>query len=92
MGITIGDSLAVVALLGGIGLSTWALIVAIGLLMPNKTKNAQQVLSNGPWRPLILGALITLTVGLFSVILLSAPNPATKLLGTVVLMWLLSGR
>ncbi len=90
MGITIGDSLAVVATLAGIGLSTWALVVAMSLIMPGKTKASHLALRDSTWKSLISGTIILLTVGVFSFAMATGPNPPAKLLGTFILLWLLS--
>lgn len=90
MGITIGDSLAVVATLGGVGLSLWAMLVALSLLFEGRSKSAERAVTASPWKSLILGAIIVLTLGVFFLALAGQPLPGAKLLGTVGLLWLLS--
>lgn len=90
MGITIGDSLAVVATLGGIGLSLWAMLVALSLLFENRSKAAEQAVTASPWKALILGAMIVLTLGILFLGMAGQPLPGVKLLGTIGLLWLLA--
>ena len=90
MGITIGDSLAVVALLVGIGLSLWALLVAIALLFPERARASEVALTASAWRPLLLGAMVLISVGTFSLVLAGMANPGAKLFGTIGLLVLLA--
>ena len=87
---TIGDSFSVVAVLGGICLSAWALMLAVALVFPNKAHQAENRMSTRPWLCLFLGLLIWLTFGTFSVALISSPVPGVKLVGWGVLMTILS--
>lgn len=90
MGITIGDSLAVVATLVGVGLSLWALLVALSLLFEDRAKAAQAVVSSSPWKPLLLGAMLVLTLGVLFLALAGSVVPPVKLAGIIGLLWMLS--
>ncbi len=85
MGITIGDSLTVVSLVAALGLSTWATIVALALLLPARTQQARRSLTTRLGASFGYGlvtALAFLTVG---IVFLNVPNPIAKLLGLGVL-------
>lgn len=90
MGITIGDSLSVVATLLGLGVTTWALTLVMGFLFEKRAHRANQVVKSTPWKCLVLGFVLLLTVGTFSVALAALPDPGLKLLGTMGYLWLLS--
>lgn len=86
----IGDVLAVAAAIFGVGLTTWATLLAIGLLFADKAERARQRLEYGAFRLGAIGAVIALTLGLLSLLMLGNPLPLVKLLGTVLLGWLLA--
>lgn len=88
--VTIGDSFAVVALLGGICLSAWALILAVALVFPRKAAQARNRLVNKPWASFFLGLGIWLTVGLIGLGMIANPLPLGKLMGWSVIMALTS--
>ena len=87
---TIGDSFSIVAILTGIGLTTWALILAAGLLFNSRAHTAREKYESRPWLGFGLGLLLAATVGIVSVVLASAPIPIAKLMGTTGLMILLA--
>lgn len=87
---TIGDSFAVVAILFGIGLTTWALVLASALIFPAKVAVAQEKYAYRPWAGFGVGVLMALTVGLVSLAMASLPIPLLKLLGTGGLLTLLA--
>jgi len=88
--ITIGDSFAVVALLGGICLSAWALIMAVALVFPGKANHARTRLVNRPWVCFFIGLLIWAVPGVVSGAMLASPLPVAKLLGWMGILGLLS--
>ncbi len=88
--ITIGDSFAVVALLGGICLSAWALMMAIALVFPGKAEHAKSRLVNRPWASFFIGLLIWATVGIVSIAFLASPLPPAKLVGWMGILGLAS--
>lgn len=90
MGITIGDSLSVVATLLGLGVTTWALVMVVSLLFEGKARQAKSVLADSPWKCFAIGLMLILTVGLISVALASAAEPVLKLVGTIGYLWLLA--
>jgi hypothetical protein len=86
----LGDVLVIVALIVGLCLTQWALIVAFGLLFTRRAETAQQVLLTRPGRTIGLGALIGVPTLLMALALLAQPIPGQKILGTIVLLALLS--
>jgi len=85
-----GDVLAVVATIVGLFLTGWATTVAAGLLFPGAAERGRQAVTDSPKRTVGLGIVLMLTLGLGSLVLLGAPLPLGKLLGWIVLLWLLS--
>jgi hypothetical protein len=83
---TIGDSFAVVAILFGVGLTTWALILAFSLMFPGKVAEARNRCERRPFAGFGVGLLVMGTLGLISIVMASLPVPPIKLLGTVGLM------
>ncbi len=88
--ITIGDSFAVVALLAGICLSAWALIMAIALVFPSRARFARTRLVNRPWAAFFAGLGIWAIPGVVSGAMLASPIPAAKILGWMGILALLS--
>jgi len=88
--VTIGDSFAIVAILGGICLSAWALIMTLALIFPAKSGHARERLVARPWAAFFTGLAIWATIGVFGFVLLSIPLPIGKLMGWTVIMGLLS--
>lgn len=87
---TIGDSFSIVAILMGIGFTTWALILACSLLFNARANMAKERYEKHPWGGFGIGALMVLTVGLVSLVLAGLPNPLLKVMGTSGLMLLLA--
>ncbi len=79
----LGDILAIVASVIGIGVTAWALTICMGYLFSNHAASAARAIQKKPWLSLGLGFAALATVGLVSIILLSVPNPAVKFLGTL---------
>jgi len=88
--VTIGDSFAIVALLGGICLSAWAMIMSVALVFPGKAQHARTLLVNRPWLSFFAGLLIWATAGLIGFGMIATPLPIGKLMGWSVIMVLLS--
>lgn len=87
---TIGDSFAIVALLVGLGLTSWAMMLGAAILFAQKAQAARTITEQHPWRSFAIGIVVLLTVGLFSLVAIQVPNPATKLFGTMGLLGLAS--
>lgn len=88
--VTIGDSFAVVALLGGVCLSAWALIMAVALVFPGKATAGRERLVNKPWASFFIGMLMWASIGAVSIVLLASPMPLAKLLGWIGILGLSS--
>lgn len=88
--VTIGDSFAVVALLGGICLSAWALIMAVALVFPSKAAQGRDRLVGKPWASFFIGMLMWASIGVVSMGLLASPLPLAKLVGWVGILALAS--
>jgi hypothetical protein len=88
--VALGDSFTVVALLGGICLSAWAMILSIALVFPGKAQHARTRLVKRPWLSFFTGLLLWLTVGVVGFGMIASPLPIGKLMGWTVLMALLS--
>ena len=88
--VTIGDSFAVVAVLGGICLSAWALIMAVALVFPGKALAGRERLVSRPWASFFVGLLLWASLGVVSLALLSNPMPLGKLVGWIGILTLSS--
>ncbi len=81
---TIGDSFSVIATLGGIAVTSWSFNVACGLLFPDKVEAARSAVSTRS-SAVIGKGFLALMFGVLAFIVISLPNPLTKLLGTIML-------
>ncbi|MBN9503353.1 MAG: hypothetical protein BGO01_20935 [Armatimonadetes bacterium 55-13] len=88
--VTIGDSFAVVAILGGICLSAWALMISVALVFPSKAVNARKRIAAKPWASFFTGMALWLTLGILGFGMVANPLPLAKLMGWTVVMSLLS--
>jgi hypothetical protein len=88
--VTIGDAFSIVAILGGICISAWALILGTALLFPQRAAIARDHLAGSPWRSFGVGLVLFVVLGTFSLIALGQPVPVGKLLGWTVLLGMLS--
>lgn len=86
---TIGDVLAAVAVIIGLSLSAWALLVGLALLFTGFAARAQEHLENTPGAAFGTGLALVATVGLAALALLKAPNGLLKLIGWLLLLVLL---
>jgi len=83
--LTIGDSFSIVAILVGLGLTTWSLIAVIAFLFPTKVQIASDKASTRPWASFGLGILMVVVL-LIAVILFNFSAPGTKLLGAILFL------
>jgi hypothetical protein len=81
---TIGDSFSIIATLGGIAVTSWSFNVACGLLFPDKVESARNAVSTRS-SSVIGKGFLALLYGVVAFIVISLPNPLTKLLGTLML-------
>ena len=82
--LTIGDVLAVVGIVVAIGVSTWALIVAVALLFEERSKVAARLIRDNPWKTGFLGLIGQLLIGGLGFVLIANPLPGAKLAGSIV--------
>jgi hypothetical protein len=88
--VTIGDSFAIVAIVGGICLSAWSLIMAVALVFPGKARFARERLAAKPWASFFIGFAMWATIGFASLVLLGSPVPTARLVGWVGILTLSS--
>lgn len=81
MGITIGDVLTVIATVGTISLSIWALILCVAFLFGDRTAHAKRSIERSAWREGLIGVFVLLTLGFVSVVLTASPLPIAKIVG-----------
>jgi len=86
--VTIGDVLAVVAILVGVGVTAWALMVSCGLLFPHKVDRARVAAELSPGKNMLFG-LAVLIPGFLGVAALGVPNPVVKLVGWLLILGVL---
>jgi hypothetical protein len=87
--VTIGDVLAIVSVLLGVGVTSWALMVCCGLLFPNRVENARAVFERHGLLSIGTG-LLTLIPGLIGLVLLSVQLPGVKLIGWTLILAVLA--
>ena len=88
--VTIGDVTAIVAFLSGLGLSSWALVVCAGLLMPERVDRARAALAFSLRACILRGLGLVAVPGIISFVLIVQPAPLGKLLGMAGLLCLLA--
>jgi hypothetical protein len=81
MGITIGDALTVVSLIGGTCLALWAMMVGMAILFSRRAGQAAAHLERSPAGALLIGAVLTIAVVVANVVLQQAPNGLVRLIG-----------
>ncbi len=86
--VTIGDVLAIVAVLVGLGVTAWALMVCCGLLFPLRVDRARMEAERHPWSNIGTGVLV-LVPGLFGAVLQTPPVPGVKLVGWMLILTVL---
>ncbi len=87
---TIGDSFAIVAILIGVGFTTWALFLAAALTFRTRAEMAQARVAARPGQSFLVGLLVAGTLGFISVAMAANPVPPIKLLGMTGLFTLIA--
>ena len=82
---TIGDILAIVAVLFGTGATLWAYLVGATFLAPAAASRARGRVEAGPWECGLLGVL-ALLVPIAGFALTAAPTPVGKIVGFVMIV------
>lgn len=85
---TIGDSFSIVAILLGMGLTLWSLILTFSLMFIRRAQAAREMGEARPWRSFGIGLLMTALPGLFAFVLTQSPNQGAKLLGITLILLL----
>ena len=88
--VTIGDVFSVVAAILAICVSAWAFMLTTALLFRQRTHIAQSDIEARPWRAFGIGLLLLLTIGVVSLGMIGNPIPGIKLMGTLLMLGLLS--
>lgn len=87
---TIGDVLGVTGLLFGLGICSWAVMMATAFLFPTRSKLARHALEENAGPTVFKGSMILAAGVLVSIVLLQIPNPLAKLIGWVLLVGMLA--
>lgn len=87
---TIGDSFAIVAILIGVGFTTWALYLATALTFRVRALRAQERVASRPGRAFLVGLLVAGTAGVFTSALAASPIPLIKFVGLAGLFTLIA--
>lgn len=87
--LTIGDVLAVVGIVGAIGVASWAMVVAVSLLFEERAKQAARTIQDSPWKTGFAGLAVHLTIGFIGFVLFANPNPGAKLAGSLIVLTLI---
>lgn len=86
----LSEVLAWVAGIIGFALTSWATILASGLLFETRAKLTCLEIEQAPRRVFFRGALLVATIGSLSLALVNHPFPLLKLLGFGIFAWLLA--
>lgn len=81
---TIGDVLAVVGIVITVVVSLWALVIVVSVLFSKRVQRAQTRMEQAPVKTLLLGAAMSLILGIIVAALLNQPNPLGKLIGWII--------
>lgn len=87
---TIGDSFAIVAILIGVGFTTWALFLGAALTFRTRAEMAQARVASRPGQSFLVGLLVAGTLGVVSIAMAANPLPPIKLLGMTGLFTLIA--
>ncbi|MBW3623862.1 MAG: hypothetical protein KY468_10695 [Armatimonadetes bacterium] len=87
---TIGDVLAVVAGVFGVGLSVWALLVGVAVMFGSAAHRGKAILLLSPFKVIVTGLLAGAVIGFIAVALMNQANGALKLAGIALLLGLLA--
>lgn len=87
---TIGDVLAVIGTLTGLGACSWAVMMGVAMLFPGKCESARSLIENSHKASFAYGAILMMTLGLLSFLMLAGPIAGSKMIGWVLLVLLLA--
>jgi hypothetical protein len=86
--LTLGDVWAITAVIVGVAVCAWALLLCLALVFQQRTEYARRCIETRPGRHLLVGFIVTALSSGAGIALLSGPNGAVKLLGWIVLLGL----
>ncbi len=87
---TIGDVLAVIGGVAGVGLTIWAMLVLSALAFEGLTRTGQRLLEKRRAPILFTGVVVAATVGVIALALLNQANGLFKLIGTGLFLSILA--
>lgn len=87
---TAGDIQATIGFFLGVALTSWATLLTFKLLFPARVGRAAENLAENTWKTVAVGTGFVLVAGFISLTLLGLPLPLAKLLGMVMIGWLLA--
>jgi hypothetical protein len=87
---TLGDVWATTAIIVGISICAWALLLCLALIFQSRTQFSKELIEVRPGKLVFSGLLITLALGALGIFLLNLPNGLVKLLGWMVLLGLMA--
>lgn len=87
---TAGDIQATIGSFAGIALTSWATLLAFKLLFPARADRAAESLETNIWRTSVLGTAFLGLVGGSGLVLIGLPLPLAKIVGLVVIGWVLA--
>jgi hypothetical protein len=88
--VILGDILAVLTAIVGFVFSAWAVTMGFIVLFPLKAKRSQEILEVSPWKSVMLGLVLWLTVGTLGFTLAASPIGLLKIAGLIVLTGVLA--
>lgn len=88
--VTLGDVWAILATFIGVCVTSWALLLACSMLFQHRCERAAEKVIENPGKSILVGLLSLSTSSVLGVVLLSIPNPLSKLLGWMFILSILS--
>lgn len=87
---TIGDTFGIAAILVGLCVTAWAIVMGFTLTFSVRAAAARDNYQTRPWLGFVVGLGLALTVGIFGVVVSAIPNPVAKMFGVSILMALVA--
>jgi hypothetical protein len=86
----LGDVFSVIAAIVGIAICAWALLLCVSVFFVRRTNAASQLIMASPVKLTLIGLGAALLVGGGGLALISQPLPLLKLVGWVMVLWLMA--
>jgi hypothetical protein len=87
---TLGDVWAITAAIVGIAACAWALLLCMSLFFVRRTEAAKERIEEAPYKLIALGLIAVVLIGGAGIVLLSVAFPVAKLIGWMLLLWLMA--